>query len=107
MSDSGRDTAGRPPHMCAQEAQRQLARKQLVVSKSRPCQSFRGNVVRLGWAMQCRDGIAKRGKSLACDPARVLPLRQIWHTGERRDHGLAYGIKAQAFGERIDRLYEG
>src|ERR1700730_14331088 len=57
--------------------------------------------------MQRRDRIAKRGKPLACDPAWVLPLRQIGHTGERSHHSLAHNIKAQALGERIDRLYEG
>ncbi len=94
VSGSGRGAAGRPPHMRAYQCQGQLTCKQLVVSKSRPRGCFRGNVVRLGWAVQRRDRIAKRGKPLAGDPAWVLPLRQIGHTGECSHHSLAHNIQA-------------
>ena len=103
-SGADRCPTGGAPDMRAYQRQSQLARQKLVIGKARPCQSLRQQIVRLRRTMQHVQRRCERRKSLARDPARVLPFRQIGHALKRGGRRLAERIEAQSFGERIDRL---
>jgi hypothetical protein len=62
---TGAASAGLSSHVRAHQCERQLTGKQFVKGESRPGQTLRRDVMRLGRAVQMAQGVGKGGKALA------------------------------------------
>src|SRR5207245_6088971 len=99
-----RRSAVGPAQMCTHERERQLTREELVVGKTRPCQSFRQNVGGIIGSVEKAQRVSERGKTLTRYPTRLLPFGHVRQTCEGCDGGLAYLIETQSLGQWINRF---
>ena len=97
---------GRRACACARATARARAGRRAIRHRQAATtpRSAGSSVVGLLRTMQRAQRLGKGRIALAREPGRVLPFRQLRQALERRIDRLAHLVRAQPFGQRIDRL---
>ena len=99
-----RAAAGANAHMGAQQSKRELARQQLVISEPRPGGALGRDIAGLLRAVDQAHRVGEIRIGVARQPLGVLPFRQHRQPRQREIHGFAHLVRAEPFGQRIDRI---